>query len=123
MPEFQIDPAERTRLLESRYSTLRERVLVVNQNLIAHYKKLYQEIRHLNTEMKELRSDMFEIKEAMKNVIEDLQSCAKIENLKIGEKYINLWNPLHFVTEEEVLKLIEEGGKNSRQIKRNKRKG
>ena len=29
------------------------------------------------------------------------------EQIKVLEKYINMWNPLNFVTEEEVLELIE----------------
>ncbi len=122
MPELQIDPTERTRLLESRYSILRERLLVVNQNLISHYRNLYQEIKHLKDDMKEVKTDIFEMKEALRNVIEDLQSCAKKENLKVVEKYINLWNPLNFVTEEEVLELIKRGGKNSRKTSSKKRK-
>ncbi len=36
---------------------------------------------------------------------EELEFFARKENLKVLEKYINLWNPLNFVTKEEVLEL------------------
>ena len=57
--QFQIDPTERVRLLEARYDNLRDRVLIVNQNMIAEYKKLHQEIKEVNQDVRELKADIF----------------------------------------------------------------
>jgi len=46
--------------------------------------------------------------EAYYDIIKELDIFAKKEQLKVLEKYINLWNPLNFVTTKEVEKIIEE---------------
>lgn len=99
---------DRVRILESRYNLMRERMLMINQNMVDEYKNLLEEIKLLNEEIKEIKESMFTIKDAMYKIVNELNLFAKKEDLKILEKYINLWDPLKFVTEEQVLKLIEE---------------
>ena len=111
MPEFeqvQTNGESRIRVLESKYTGLRERLLITNQNMITEYKKLIQDIKEVNDEMRELKKDVFEMKEISRHIVEEMQLFAKKDKFKILEKYINMWNPLNFVTEEEVIKLIEE---------------
>ncbi len=103
-----IDVASRLRILESRYNLMRERVLLMNQNMVDGYKKLAQEIKTFDTELKEIKKSMFSLEESMKDLLKELKYFARKEDIKVLEKYINLWNPLNFVTEEEVLKIIEQ---------------
>jgi len=102
-----IDVASRLRVLESRYTTMRERLFLVNQNMVDGYKKLSQEMKSIDVELKEVKKNMFALEESMKDLMKELRFMARKEDVKVLEKYINLWNPLNFVTEEEVLKLIE----------------
>src|SRR3989344_1121327 len=101
--QLQVNPDERLRLLESRYNAVRDRVLITNQNMISGYKKIHEEIR-------EIKTDMFEIKNSIKKIAEELRFFAKKEQVKVLEKYIDLWNPLKFVTEEELRRVLEERG-------------
>jgi len=118
------DPTERIRVLESKYSYLRDRVILINENLINEYKKLNQEIKVVDSEVKDLKKDIFEMREALRHVLSEMKFFARKEHFKILEKYINVWNPFNFVTEEEVLKLIKEkrGVKNRRTTKKSKKK-
>jgi len=118
MPEYQ-DDFERVRILESRYNVMRERLLLINQNMIDEYKRLNDELKEMNEDVKDLKKELFEIKEALNKIIYELQFFARKDNLLVLEKYINMWNPLHFVTEEDVLKIIKEkrGNKNRRRRK------
>lgn len=100
----------RLRILEERYSTNRERMFVMNQNMIEHYKKINFDISSLNKEMKELKDEIFTIKETVKHLVQELDNFARKEQLKVLEKYINMWNPFNYVTEEEVEKIIERKG-------------
>ncbi len=116
MPEI-VQPSDviaelntRLRILESKYSLFGERLLVINQNMIAEYKKLTREIKNLNDDMMHLKNEVVELREAMTKVLKELESFAKKEQVKVLEKYINMWNPLHFVTEKEVAKMIKKGG-------------
>ena len=114
----QYDPSERVRILESKYSYLRDRIILINENLINEYKKLNQEIKVVDSELKDMKKDIFEMKEALRHVIGEMKHFARKENFKVLEKYINVWNPFNFVTEEEVLELI----KNKRGVKNTRRK-
>jgi|SRR3989344_6579013 len=108
--QLQVNPDERLRLLESRYNAVRDRVLITNQNMISGYKKIHEELRELETDIKEIKTDMFEIKNSVKKIAEELRFFAKKEQVKVLEKYIDLWNPLKFVTEEELRRVLEERG-------------
>lgn len=97
----------RVRILEGRYNLTRERMLVINQNMIDHYKFLQGEMKAINEDLKEIKEALESIKTTMKNVVNEMQFFARKEQLKVLEKYINIWNPVNFVTEEEVIKLIK----------------
>tara|TARA_Y100000310_G_C20604998_1_gene775051 strand:+ start:989 stop:1360 length:372 start_codon:yes stop_codon:yes gene_type:complete len=98
----------RLRLLESKYTLMRERVFVVNQNMIEEYKSTLAEIKSINADLKELKTDIFKMKETTANVVKEIEMLARKEQLKILEKYINFWNPMNFVTEKEVEEMIAE---------------
>ncbi len=102
----------RLRILERNQQTSRERLLVINQNMVEEYKNMLEEIKGINKEVKETKEDILKIQETLKKIIDEMGSFARTENLKVLEKYINMWNPMNFVTEEEVLKLIKKRGKN-----------
>lgn len=98
----------RLRILESKYTLMRERVFVVNQNMIEEYKTTMTEIKSINSDLKELKIEIFKIKETTANVVKEIGMLARKEQLKILEKYINFWNPLNFVTEKEVHEIVQE---------------
>ena len=97
----------RIRILEGKYNLTRERMLLINQNMIDHYKDLNNEIKTLNIEIKEMKETLEVIKETNINIVKELSFFARKDQLKILEKYINMWNPLNFITEEEVLELMK----------------
>ena len=117
MPEADLqyiisDLNARMRTLESKYSNLGERLLIVNQNMIEEYKKIHQQIRLIDSDMKDIKHDLFQIKEALKNLVHEMQNFAKKDSIKVLEKYINMWNPLSFVTEEDVKRMLKDELKN-----------
>ena len=104
---FYIDVGTRVRELEGKYNLLRDRMLLINNNMIEEYKKTITEIKLLNGDVQEIKVDLFRIREALKHLLKELELFARKEDMKFLEKYINLWNPMKFVTEEDVKNLIE----------------
>jgi len=100
----------RLRSLESKYNLIGERLLVVNQNMISQFKKNSTESKAVNDDIKELRNELFKIKEVIKDISKELQFFATKENIKALEKYINLWDPMKFITEEDLNKMLGERG-------------
>ena len=114
MPDFQpIGADERVRVLESRYSLMRDRLFLINQNMISEYKKLNKDIKFLSDEVKDVKQDLTEIKSLMRNFINELQGFAKKDDLKVVQKYLEIINPVNFMTEEDVKKIIR-GEKHSK---------
>ncbi|MBS3163299.1 hypothetical protein J4427_01280 [Candidatus Woesearchaeota archaeon] len=102
-----VDLNTRIRVLEEKNSQLRENLLIINQNMIEEYKRLIQEIKTINSDLKETREDMQNLREIAKHVIKESAGFAKKDSVLVLEKYINLWDPMKFTTEEDVLKIME----------------
>ena len=100
------DLNNRVRNLENRHDLFGERLLVVNQNMIEEYKDLTKDIQLLNEEMKELKKDMFQMRDIIGNLVKEMGAFAKKDQVKVLEKYIDLWNPLGFVTRDELEKIM-----------------
>lgn len=103
-----IELTNRIRVIESKNSLLSERMLVMNQNMIEEYKKIIREVKSLEGEISDMKNDLNNLKNIIKHLTEEARNFARKDSLKILEKYINLWNPLTFVTTAEVKKLVEE---------------
>jgi len=109
----------RVRDVEGKYNLLRDRALIINQNMVEQYQKTHGEFKAINEDIKNIKEDIFQIKETLKHVISELDHFSRKEDLRVLEKYINLWNPMKFVTEEDVRRIIE--GKKEEKDGRNKR--
>ncbi len=111
------DVITRLRTLESKQEYLREKLLVVNQNMIEEYKELFSEIKTINSDVKEIKHNLLEIQDAIKKIAKEIENFAPKESLKILEKYINIWNPLNFVTEQQLQNLIKKGDHHAKRTK------
>ena len=101
------DVVSRLRILENRYELFGERLLVVNRNMIEEYKNLTQENILLKQEIKKLKESAFNTKETVRQMFRELQFCAKKSDIKALDKYIKMWEPMNFCTEEDVKLIVE----------------
>ncbi|MFH1210712.1 MAG: hypothetical protein V1645_02235 [archaeon] len=97
----------RVRVLESKYSLFGERLLVINQNMIEEYKKTMRDMKTIQAEIAEMKKEVFYLKEVLTDFNKELDMFARKDSVKVLEKYINLWNPMNFVTEQEVVNIIK----------------
>ena len=107
-----MDLNSRIHAVELRYTTMSQHLLVTNQNMIQQYKTTSKDTKAINDELKIIRDDLFKIKEIIKKMASEMSNFAKKTEIKVLEKYINLWNPMNFVTEDQIKKLIKEGEEN-----------
>ena len=96
------------RLLEERYSNLRKKTQVTDQNMLEDVKKINTNIKVLNSDLSEMKSQFMEVNEKIILLTEQIKSSVKKEDLALLDKYLNLWSPLSFVTMDEAKKIIEE---------------
>ena len=100
--------SRRLKVSEERYTNLRTKVELTEQNMLSRDKQISTEIKTTNADVHELKKELAEIKERMLMLIKELQTCAKREEVKVLEKYINLWEPVNFVTRNEVEDIIKD---------------
>lgn len=106
------DIGRRLRMLEERYSNLQTKVQITEQNMISRHRQVTTEVKTINTELNEIKKEILEIKEKILLIIREIQGYAKKEDLKVLERYIHFWEPLNFVTRNEVKEIINEVLKN-----------
>ena len=102
------DLNSRIRALESKYNLLGEKVVVINQSMLQEFKRILDEIKIIDEDVVELKKELSDLKNILNHIMQEMGDFARKENLKVLEKYINLWNPLNFTTLDEVKKLIKE---------------
>jgi len=98
----------RLRVLEEGVTNIRKSLQVAEHSMLTKNKNLLTEIRTLTSETVDIRKEISEIKEKILLVVKDLESSARINDVKVLEKYINLWNPVKFVTQEQVERIVDE---------------
>lgn len=100
--------SRRLRIIEERYTNLRTKQQVIEQNMLSRHKQVTTEIKTTNSDMHELKTEITEIKDRLLLIIKELRECAKKEEVKVLEKYINLWDPVNFITRNEIEGIVRE---------------
>lgn len=98
--------SRRLRILEERYANQRKNLQVFEHNFISENKKLQSQQRILQADIDDIKKQLYEMKQRFDIMGAELQDTAKRQDVVVLEKYINLWEPINFVTRNEVEKLI-----------------
>ena len=100
--------SRRLRLMEEGFTNLRRFLQVTEDNIIARNKHYSAELKTVNSEITEIRKEMQEFRDKLLLVIKELQTVARKDEVKVLEKYINLWNPIKFVSQNEIEGILNE---------------
>ena len=98
----------RLRVLEESSTNLRRALHVTEENMLGKNKLFATEIRTLTSDMGDLKSEISEIKEKILELVNELKETAKRDDVRVLEKYINFWNPVKFVTQNDVEAVVKE---------------
>ena len=98
----------RLRMAEERYSNTRDKLQFMEENMLHADTRIKDSIKVLTSDLDELKEVVNKVKQDMGLVIKELQNLAKKQDLDTLQKYVDLWNPVKFVTSKEVMKMIDE---------------
>ncbi|MFC1704802.1 hypothetical protein ACFLZ6_00560 [Nanoarchaeota archaeon] len=98
----------RIRTMEERYNTLQSKTQLIEQNMLSYHKQAMGETKSINSDFREIRREIEQIKDKILTLIKELQLSAKKDEVKVLERYINLWEPIHFVSRNEVQEIVKE---------------
>ena len=107
----------RMRLLEERFMQLRENLELLNENLMEERKDVLKRVKNIDNEIKNLKKENLELTNTINHIIKEVGLFARKDSVRVLEKYISMWDPLKFTTEDDVKKIIRA------QIKKSEEKG
>ncbi len=93
--------------LESKANNLLRQVNVIKNDASKKSMSLKQEIKTLSEEVLELKRQQGQMTQKIDLMIKELKRTAGIEEVATLRKYIDLWNPLNFVTQRDVERIVE----------------
>jgi hypothetical protein len=102
-----LDIATRVKLLEQRVDNLRSHLEMVDGSLIEKHKSVISELRDAEDGMRSLRADTDSLKDLIERVAKRMEALASKEEVKVLERYVELWQPLQFVTKAEVKTAVQ----------------
>jgi hypothetical protein len=95
-------------VLEERYVTLQRKNQITDQNMLEKSKKVNVEIKAMNEEIREIKTDISKIRDTVVLIISELRDCARKPDVDVIEKYLQLWQPVNFVTQTQVEKIVND---------------
>ena len=101
------DVSRRLIILEERFSNIRKKMQVSDQNMLSQNQKVSNELKLMNLELSEIKKDINEMKIKSDIIVKELRQCAKKDEVEVLQKYINLWEPIKFVTQNEVERIVK----------------
>jgi hypothetical protein len=107
-PNDLVQLSRRIKVLEEGMSNLRKKMLMNEQNELIRHKKTLSEQKTTLSDINEVKKYIENIKRTIKEVISEMKSSVKKEEMDVFKKYIDMWNPINFVTESTVEKMIED---------------
>ncbi len=93
---------QRQKDLESSIDLLDEKIELLDHNSIKNFKKVNQDMKNIKSDLRELKSEIEIIKEFNDKVKKQLKLMSTRDEVAKLEKYIDLWNPMNFITREEL---------------------
>jgi hypothetical protein len=100
--------ATRLKLIEDRYSNLAKRNQLTEGSLLAFEKDIKSELRALTRQTVELRKHVSEINSKVDMMVGELGNVVKKHEFAVVERYLDLWQPMNFVTREQAKRIIED---------------
>jgi hypothetical protein len=100
--------SRRLRLLEEGLGNMKKFFQVNEENMISKHKHYSSEIKTITSDIFDIRKEVMQIKEKFVLVVKELQNLARKDDVKVLERYINLWNPVKFVSQNEIEGIIDD---------------
>ena len=93
---------ERQKDIESSLDLMNEKVELVDHNSIKNFKKIFNDIRDVKNDVRELKQEIQKLGEFNSRLTKQLALLTTKDEVTKLEKYIDLWDPMGFITRDEL---------------------
>ncbi|MGA2130422.1 MAG: hypothetical protein ABSG05_02290 [Candidatus Pacearchaeota archaeon] len=102
---FLADISMRFRDMEEKQKMLRERILLIGQNLIETKEKTSSDILEIKKELEEIKRNMERLIAFLESASAEFSKFARKEDLELLTKQAKMFQPLEFVRKKDLKKL------------------
>ncbi|MFW5746217.1 MAG: hypothetical protein ACOCWQ_01560 [Nanoarchaeota archaeon] len=100
--------ARRLKLIEEAVENMRKKEQLNEQNALSQFRKQNLQIKSFEEQIKDMKRAIESMKDNMQLIIEELKSTAKNQDVKVLQKYIDIWQPIQFVTAKQVERIVRD---------------
>lgn len=94
--------ATRLKILEERQSSLQKKLQLAETNIIEVEKDSYDEIQLISSNILNVKKGLADLTEKVSLLTDEVENFVPMEKFKVLEKYISFWQPMDFVTRNEI---------------------
>jgi len=99
--------SQRLKLVEQRIDNLRGHLELIDNSVVDKHKEVISEMRDVEDGMRSLRADIDMLKDLTERISKRMEALASREEVKVLQRYVELWQPLQFVTRSEVKTVVQ----------------
>ncbi len=94
--------------LEIKVNSLVREVELIKSDVMRKIDTVKKEMTVFTDDLLELKREQAGFAQKMDLVVKELKQTAGKEEVAVIKKYLDFWSPLHFVTQQDVARLVEE---------------
>lgn len=98
----------RLRIAEQRFSDLRQKVMFVEQNMISNHRHLADQLKSVQDEVNSVKRSVQDVKDNILKIVKELRHAARKEDIDVVKRYVEMWDPVKFVTFDQVQRMIDD---------------
>jgi len=99
--------SRRVRMMEEAVMNVRRKIEIQEEDSLKADKSNSTNVQTLFSEIDDFKHQLKSFKDDMVKIIRELQGTAKKEDLSSVQKYVELWQPINFVTQKEVASIVD----------------
>lgn len=102
---------QRQKDIESLLENIHEKIELIDHNAVSDFKKVFKKSKTLSDEITDLKSEFKKMQEYQEKLSKQLKLFSTIDEVKKLEKYVDLWDPMQFVSRDEFDKELKKNKK------------
>ncbi|MCL4399079.1 hypothetical protein M1293_01010 [Candidatus Parvarchaeota archaeon] len=102
-----VELRESIKIFDQRLSQLRDTIKMLDQNQNDKYKEISDQIRAVSLSLSTYKTELLEVKDSVSRLEREVQKAARLQDIKVIEKYLNFIDPSRFLSKEDVIKIVD----------------
>ncbi len=115
--QYSADVNVKLRDIEEKQNLIKDRIILIGENLISEKQETEQEIIKIKADIKNLADDVRKIKLAIQRLVDAHDNYAKKSEVEMLQRQFQMFQPLEFARISDVKSMIEETLEKNKTIK------